>query len=186
MLELPICRQGRGNKTAVSGCHSRPATIALMSALPGLGQNQSDRPPLIAFRDIKRGRVTAARSDTVFERRMPVHQVLNNQLNTEMLQVCVRGVVPCVIADREIEGVIGWLDVVVVVDQAGEDWDTCCSPRAHRAASHQALGIDVWWGVLRVEEMRLVIHKTGNRPRTIGPAETRPVTQSRQGFDPVL
>jgi hypothetical protein len=75
----------------------------------------------MAFRDLECGRVTGAGAHALFERGMPVHQVLHNQLNAEIFQISVRRIVPGVIADREeIEGAIGWLDICGFADRAGE------------------------------------------------------------------
>src|ERR1051326_9011398 len=73
-------------------------------SLPGLGEDERDRPAIVWFQDVHGRGVTAAGTDAVFERRVLIHQVRYNQLDTQVLQVGVRRGIARVIAHRQVEG----------------------------------------------------------------------------------
>src|ERR1051326_7310277 len=140
-------------------------------SLPGLGEDERDRPAIVWFQDVHRRGVTAARTDAVFERRMLIHQVRNNQLDTQVLQVVVGRGIARIIANRQIEGQPRGLDVGVASDQARE-----CTTGLSTAGGRASI-VYVRRIRLRVEEVRLVVGKTGHTPGAVAPSHARTVTE---------
>src|SRR4051812_19539711 len=91
-----------------------------MLALPSLGENQPDSPSGVTLADIVGCRISRAGADPVFERRMPVHEILDDELYANVFQIIVPRRIPRVVADRNIERVVGRLDVVVPGNRARE------------------------------------------------------------------
>ena len=96
----------------------RPAITP--ARLPGLGQDERDGPPLIALQNIERHGITGVAADPVFEGRVLIHDVLHHKLDADMLQIIIGRIVARVVPRRQIEGVIGRLEIGVIVEQAGK------------------------------------------------------------------
>src|SRR6185437_3142392 len=103
---------------------------------------------------------------------MPVHEILHDDLNTDMLQVVVHRIVSGVITQRQIEQIIGRLEVGVTGHETGE------GSTAYRPAGRNAAIVDIGRRGLRVEEMRVVIDKTRHAPRPVAPAQTAAIMHS--------
>src|SRR5689334_15311126 len=101
-------------------CWPSAAHIPSAYALPGFRQNQPDGTADIALADVECCRVTATSADAVFERRVLIHDVLDDELDTDVLQIRIRRRVTRVVAHRKIECVIGRFEIGIARDGAGE------------------------------------------------------------------
>ena len=108
---------------------------------------------------------------------MLAHQVLDDQLNANVLQIGVGGRIAGVVPEGQIERVPSRLHIRIIVDQARE------RSARKRAARCGALEVHVRRPALRVIIVRLVIHKAGEAPRPGAPAEPGAVAHSRQRFE---
>ncbi len=105
--------------------------------LPVLEQCESDGPSRIGFQDIVTGNVTGAGAGPVLFRSVPAHEVLHRELNRDVLEVIVDRRVARVVAERQIEGVPGRLDIAPIADRAGE------GATRYSTARGQALEVDI-------------------------------------------
>src|ERR1051325_8380293 len=81
----------------------RAATVAgrgpgLMNALPSLGKDDRNRTTVVRLQDVHGRGVTTAGTCPVFERRVLIHDVGYDQLDTHVLEVIVHRCVARVIA----------------------------------------------------------------------------------------
>src|SRR6185312_8514165 len=96
---------------------SRPALPSRAS--PRLGQNEPDRAPQIVFCGVERGgRLT--RIDGILEWGQLVHEVLDDELDADILQIIALRQTACRVSDREIDRVVGRLQASVIADGAGK------------------------------------------------------------------
>src|SRR5258705_10527353 len=105
-------KKGRDRKTA--------ALVSTPECLPGFCHSHADHSAIEIFQDVEGRRITAAGRDSILECWMLIQEVVYGELNADVLQIIVCRVVTGVIAERQIECDIGRLDVIVIVDQAGE------------------------------------------------------------------
>src|SRR5712671_5449586 len=144
---------------------SKPCTNSALESrvrlLPGLGQSYAEGPALIALYDVVSGKGAALVARPVLEGRVDTHDVLDDELNADILQIGIGGGITRVVTHGEVEQVLRRLDVRIIVDQAGE----CATAKI--AARHGALVVHIRWRSLRVEVVRLVIHEAGHAPRAV-------------------
>src|SRR5678815_4629527 len=76
------------------------AALDFMPALPGLGKDERNRSPVVRLQDVHGRGVTTAGTCPVFKRRVLIHDVRYDQLDTHVLEVIIRRRVARVIAHR--------------------------------------------------------------------------------------
>src|SRR3979409_144226 len=98
---------------------SRPPRAAgkYTAPLPGFGQRHREGPALIILQDVVSGDGAACVAGSVLEGRMNTHEVLDDELNTDVLKIVIGGRIAGVVAHGKIEGVPWGLDVGIIVDQ---------------------------------------------------------------------
>src|SRR5258708_2063112 len=143
-------------------------------SLPGLYDSHLKGPAIEALGDVACAGIAAAGCYPVLEGRPLINDVLHDELKVDVLKIIACRRIARVITAREIEGVIGRLHIVVVVDRAGER----AAPR--RAARRETLEVDVGRRGLGVEEVGGIIHEADHAPRTVAPPEPRPRFESPQ------
>src|ERR1700680_799958 len=107
------------------------------SPLPGLDQVYADDSAHIGSEDVVSRNVTRGGGWAIFKGRMFPHDVLDDQLDIDSLQVIVRRYIAGVVAERQIERIKRRFDLGVVADRAGE------GTAAGIAARGRALEIDI-------------------------------------------
>src|SRR5205085_4388897 len=110
----------------------------------------------------------------ILKRRMLAHQVLNDELYGQILEIIIGRLIAGIVAERKIERVPGRFDIGEVADLA---WESAAADSAARGA---ALEIDIRRHGEGGIEVRLVIDKTGDAVGAVAPAEPRPVNHSRE------
>src|SRR5262249_50408470 len=93
---------------------------ARIAFLPSLCHKDVDHPALVAFENVESGEGASGIARPVLEGRLLIQDVLDNQIDADMLQIIIGGILTRVITERKIEGIPGRLKVVVVLDEAGE------------------------------------------------------------------
>src|SRR5262245_5446540 len=176
---IPLRRAAWAVPQAKKGPRSQDRGPLLLHSLnvpsPGFCQSQPDDSAIDIFRDVEGRRITAAGRDAILECRVPVHEIFDGELNADVSQILIGRPVPGVIAERQIERVIGWLDVVVVVDGAGVGSVRIRAGSADGAAWGQALEVDIRRCSLGMVEMSSVIHEKGRAPLPRAPAKPSPI-----------
>src|SRR5438874_13700714 len=103
---------------------------------------------------------------------MPVHDVLNDELNLEVLQKVVGRNIAGIITQREIEQIKSGHDVGVIADGAGE------GAAANRATCRYALIVDDERRRVVMEPVGSIVHEAGDAPRPAAPAQARARSQT--------
>src|SRR5205085_9630807 len=85
-----------------------------------------------------------------------------------------------VVTERQIESVVGRLDIAVIADRTWE------GAAADIAARNRALEIDIGRHAPRREKVRRVIHKQCGGIRAIAPSDARPVNEPRRSLAAIL
>src|SRR5256885_6204524 len=105
--------------------------------LPGLDQSYTEDSTAIRLQDVIAAWIADARGRTIFERRVPTHDVLHRELERDPLQVIVCRSVAGVEAERDVHRIPRRLDIAVIADGA---WEAAASDGA---AGRDALEIDI-------------------------------------------
>src|SRR4051794_30649255 len=103
---------------------------------------------------------------------MLARNVLNDHLDTDVLQIGIGRRIARVIAQGKVKGVPGRLNIRVVMD---ETWER---PAGKRSPCRRALEVHIRRRGLGMEIMRFILHEAGHAPRTAAPTKPSAITHA--------